>query len=499
MWAAEQSHPDAVKALLEGGADWKIRSSAAGTSRPYVTGRVGDGGITAAKNRLKVQSETGQSIDEQIKAAAAAGASGRGGGNRGGGQGQQAQGQGQDQNGAQAAGGNQGRGRGGNRGGGGGGFGGGGNQQGRGGQARGGQAAANNGQAAANTGNDAADDQDAEENAAPEAGLQGAGGGGLTALVFAARQGDIQSAKHLLDAGADINQITAGGWTPLLTATNNRHYLLGKFLVERGANVNIANGKNFTPLYLATDNRNIEGGDYPVPKADMDHLDYIKLLLDHGANPNAKVTDNTETRTIFTNQWFFEPGTTPFVRAAQSGDLALLKLLLSYGADPKIANDFGDTALSAVSGIGWVEGVTYEHSPEESLEVAKMLLDLGLSPNSQNKDMRTPLMGAAHKGRNEMIRLFVDRGAMLDMRDKGSRDTSNANNVIAGHGWIALDYADGLVRVGVQSANPHPETADLIRKMMGERGMFVPQKNRDFNSICIVDICQERQPEFLGK
>ena len=70
-------------------------------------------------------------------------------------------------------------------------------------------------------------------------------------------------------------------------------------------------------------------------------------------------------------------------------------------------------------------------------------------------------MGAAHKGRNEMIQLFVERGAMLDMRDKGSRDTHNANNVIAGHQWIALDYADGLVRVGVQSANPHPETAKL--------------------------------------
>jgi ankyrin repeat protein len=480
MWAAEQAHPLAVKALLDAGADWKIRSNGAGTSRPYVTGRVNDAGITAAKNRLKVLQETGLSIDDQIKAAAA------NGGGRGNNRGGQAQGQDQAAGGAQAGA----AGRGG-RGGGRGGFGGGNN---RGGQARGGGAAATNGQAAA-------EDQaaEAEDQAAPEAGLQGAGGGGLTALVFAARQGDIESTKYLLDAGADINQTTAGGWTALLTATNNRHYLLGKYLVERGANVNIANGKNFTPLYLATDNRNIEGGDYPVPKPDMDHLDYIRILLEHGANPNAAVSDNTETRTIFTNQWFFEPGTTPFVRAAQSGDLELLKLLLAYGADPKIANDFGDTALSAVAGIGWVEGVTYEHSPEESLEVAKMLLDLGLSPNSQNKDLRTPLMGAAHKGRNEMIQLFVDRGGMLDMRDKGSRDTHNANNVIAGHQWIALDYADGLVRVGVQSANPHPETAKLIRKLMTERGMFVPPPNRDFNSICIVDICQERQLDFLGK
>ena len=108
-------------------------------------------------------------------------------------------------------------------------------------------------------------------------------------------------------------------------------------------------------------------------------------------------------------------------------------------------------------------------------------------------------MGAAHKGHNDLIELLVTRGAMLDTTDKGSRDTSNANNVIAGHQWIALDYADGLVRVGVQSANPHPETAKLIRKLMGERGMFVPPANRDFNSICIVDICKERQADFLNK
>ena len=495
MWAAEQSHPEAVKALLDAGADWKLRSNGAGTSRPYVTGAVSGNGINAAKNRLKIQQETGVSIDDQIKAAAAAGGGGRGGNNRGGNNGQ-------DQAAAAAAG---------NNGFGGGNFGRGGNNRGgnnngrggnnaRGGNNGGNQARGGAGRGAAAGNADAADDQaEAEDQAAPEAGLQGAGGGGLTALIFACRQGDLESAKYLIAAGADVNQTTAGGWTPLLTATNNRHYVLGKYLVEHGANVNLANGKNFTPLYLATDNRNIEGGDYPVPKPDMDHLDYIKILLEHGANPNAKVSDNTETRTIFTNQWFFEPGTTPFVRAAQSGDLALLKLLLSFGADPKIANDFGDTALSAVAGIGWVEGVTYEHSPQESLEVAKMLLDLGLSPNSQNRDMRTPLMGAAHKGRNEMIQLFVERGAMLDMRDKGSRDTHNANNVIAGHGWQALDYADGLVRVGVQSANPHPETAKLIRQMMTERGMKVPPPNRDFNSICIVEICQERQADFLNK
>src|SRR5262249_47541385 len=152
-----------------------------------------------------------------------------------------------------------------------------------------------------------------------------------------------------------------------LTATNNRHYRLGTYLVEHGANVNLANKGGWTPLYLATDNRNIEGGDYPVPKPDIDHLDFIKVLLDHGANPNAQVHENTLTRTIFTMQWFFEQGATAFVRASQSGDTALMKVLLAHGADPKIKTDFGDTALTAAGGVGWVEGVTYEWSAAENL------------------------------------------------------------------------------------------------------------------------------------
>ena len=128
---------------------------------------------------------------------------------------------------------------------------------------------------------------------------------------------------------------------PLLVATQNRYYKLGAFLLDHGADPNLANKGAWTPLYLATDNRNIEGGDYPVRKGDMDHLEFIKLLLDKGANVNARVKDSTETRTVFTNQWLDENGATAFLRASQSGDVALMKLLLAHGADPKIDDDAG--------------------------------------------------------------------------------------------------------------------------------------------------------------
>ena len=322
------------------------------------------------------------------------------------------------------------------------------------------------------------------------AGLVGSGGGGLAALHLAAREGDIESARALLDGGADVNQITEYGWTPLLTAINNRNYALASLLLDRGADPDIANKGGWTPLYIATDNRNIEGGDYPVPKPDLDHLEIITKLLDKGADPNARVKEDTLTRTIFTMQWFFEDGATAFARAAQSSDTVLMKLLLKYGADPRLATRNGDTAITLAGGIGWVEGVTYERSREENVEALRMLLDLGLDPNTANSEGRTALMGAALKGRNEAIQLLVDRGARLDLRDHGSRDTDKIGSAAAGHTWQAIDYADGLVRAGVQGAIAYPETSAFIRKLMIERGLEVPPANRNILSVCVVSLCQ---------
>jgi len=265
-------------------------------------------------------------------------------------------------------------------------------------------------------------------------------------------------------------------------------------LLERGADPNLANRGGWTPLYLATDNRNIEGGDYPVARGDMDTLEFIKLLLDKKANPNTAIRENTLTRTIFTMQWFFEDGATPFIRASQSSDTALMKLLLQYGADPKHVSNYGDTALTASAGIGWVEGVTYERSVKENAEAVKMLLELGLDPNHANRDGRTPLMGAALKGRTEVIQMLVEKGARIEQRDNGSRDTDKVGSLLAGHTWQALDYADGLVRTGVQSAVQRPEAATLIRKLMADRGLPVPPPNRVVDSICVVELCAERTP-----
>jgi len=317
-------------------------------------------------------------------------------------------------------------------------------------------------------------------------------GGGLTPLVYAAREGCFQCAQILVDSGAKVNQITTYGWSALLTATQNRHYKLADYLLDHGADPNLANNGGWTPLYLATDNRNIESGDYPVRKPDMDHLDFIKLLLAKGARVNTRICgvessakdckgDTTETRTNFTMQWLSEEGATPFLRAAQSGDVELMKLLLDRGADPKIGTAHGVTALEVASGIGWVEGITFEWSPEQSLEAVRMCLDLGIDVNNADDEGRTALHGAAHKGRTDVIQLLVDHGANLEAHDKGSRDTFAG--AMKGMTWIPLDWSRGLVRVGVQSAVAHPEAEKLLIALMNARGMTIPPPPG--SSICL--------------
>src|SRR5262245_24764633 len=432
MWAADEAHAAAVKLLIDRGADFKARSNPAPRGRGPALGKSNDPRKAVAAQGAALAAREAAPDLGALNALSGAGGRG-GGGGRGG--------------------------RGGGRG-------------------------------AAAGGGAAGDDQ--VDDAAVAAGIgRGRGapadGGSLTPLVYAVRSNDLETVKVLLAAGADVNQVTGYGWSPLLVAAQNRYYKLGAYLLDRGANPNLPNKGGWTPLYLTTDNRNIENGDYPVRKGDMDHLEFVRLLLDKGADVNARMKDSTETRTVFTNQWLDENGATAFLRASQSGDLALMKLLLARGADPKIATTLGVTALQVAAGIGWVEGITYEWSPQDTLEAVKMLIDLGLDVNAQADTGRTALHGAAHKGRSDVVQVLADHGARLDVRDYGNTD--NRGGKLAVHTWQAVDYADGLVRVGVQSAIAHPETGLLIRKLMTAAGLQAPPMGRTLESICITEAC----------
>jgi len=434
MWAADEAHAPAVKLLVERGADIKARSNPAPRGRGPALGKANDPRKQVAAQGAALAAGRALDLGELSTLGGGRGIGGGGGGGRG----------------AGAAGGRAGgRGR----------------------------------------GDGAAFDQD---DAAVAAGIgrnrnQPSDGGQLTPLVYAVRANDLETVKALLAAGADINQTTGYGWSPLLVATQNRYYALGKYLLDNGANPNLGNKGDWVPLYLATDNRNIESGDYPVRKGDMDHLDFITLLLDKGANVNARLKDSTETRTVFTNQWLDENGATAFLRASQSGDVELMKLLLARGADPKINTVLNVSPLHVAAGIGWVEGITYEWSPKATVEAVQMLIELGLDVNLQADTGRTALHGAAHKGRSDVIQVLADHGAKLDVRDYGNTD--NRGGKLAVHTWQPVDYADGLVRVGVQSAIAHPEAGALLRKLLTAAGLPAPPMGRTLESICITDAC----------
>jgi len=437
MWAADEAHAPALKLLIERGADITARSNPAPRGRGPALGKANDPRKQVAAQGAALAAGRALDLGELSALGGGRGIGGGGGGGRGAGA-------------AGAAGGR----------------------------------AGGRGRGADGT----AFDQD---DAAVAAGIgrnrnQPSDGGQLTPLVYAVRANDLESVKVLLAAGADINQTTGYGWSPLLVATQNRYYSLGAYLLDHGANPNLGNKGDWVPLYLATDNRNIESGDYPVRKGDMEHLDFIKLLLDKGANVNARLKDSTETRTVFTNQWLDENGATAFLRASQSGDVELMKLLLARGADPKINTMLNVSPLHVAAGIGWVEGITYEWSPKATFDAVKMLIDLGLDVNLQADTGRTALHGAAHKGRADVIQILADHGAKLDVRDYGNTD--NRGGKLAVHTWQPVDYADGLVRVGVQSAIPHPETAALIRKLMTERNIEIPTPIT--GSVCITPICK---------
>jgi uncharacterized protein len=447
MWAADEGHAAAIQFLIQHGADYKAQSDPAERGRGPALGKSNDPRKAVAAQGAALAA--GKALGLEDLGAFRGDNNGIGGNNRG-----AAAGRG----GAQAA-------------------------TGRGGRAGRGGAAAG--------GNDAGFDQN-DDAAVAAFGFRNRqapkDGGEITPLVYAVRANDLESVKVLLAAGAGINQTTGYGWSPLLVATQNRYYQLGKYLIDHGADVNLANKGGWTPLYLATDNRNIESGDYPVRKPDMDHLEFIKLLLDHGANVNARMKDSTETRTVFTNQWLDENGATAFLRASQSGDIELMKLLLAHGADPKIDTTLHVTPLQVAAGIGWVEGITYEWSPEATFQAVKMLIDLGLDVNAQADTGRTALHGAAHKGRTDVIQILVDHGAKLDIRDYGNTD--NRGGKLAIHTWEPVDYADGLVRVGVQSAIAHPDAGLLLRKLMAAQGLPVPPVGRTLESICITEACE---------
>ena len=303
--------------------------------------------------------------------------------------------------------------------------------------------------------------------------------GGLTALLFASREGSLETVNVLIAAGADVKKAAVDGSDALIVAIQNGHSDIALVLLDHGADPNHANLKGWTPLYLAVVNRDALKTAIPAPSSEG-ALDLIKILLDKGADPNRRIQVREEVHQANTSLWLKLAGATPLLRAALCADLTVVKLLLAHGADPKIPTLDETTPLMVASGVGWAEGFTFEYSEDETLDLVKLLLDSGVPINAANSDGITALHGAAYKGANKAVQLLVDRGADLAAKDKG-KDYGFGQDSIR---MTPLNWAEG-VPIGMSSGIYRADTVELISRLMRERGIpveshaFVGRKSSD--------------------
>ena len=278
--------------------------------------------------------------------------------------------------------------------------------------------------------------------------------GGMTALLFAAREGHLDAVRALVGAGAKVNQLSAGDHSsPLVIAVSNSHYEVGQFLVDHGADPNLANVDGLTPLYATIDMQYAPVSWAPNPltvQEKVSHLELMKSLLAHGANPNAKLTRKLWFRpTSHNQQWISTVGTTPFWRAAQGTDVLAMHALVAGGADPKTPSAAGTTALMVAAGLGYA-GNFSQNLPDSWLAAVKYCLELGLDINAADNQGYTALHGAAYRGDNELVKFLVEKGARLDARTR--------------RGWSVTDMANApSLRSSVPLA--HPDTIALLLKI----------------------------------
>jgi ankyrin len=285
--------------------------------------------------------------------------------------------------------------------------------------------------------------------------------GGMTALLFASRQGKLDAARALLDGGADIDQTGADTTSPLLIAVVNGHYDLASLLIERGANPNIADANGRTPLYAAIDLRNVQWSQAPAPELPQSaHLALIKKLLDAGGDPSIKMVGQVGHRGSFDMRWTDLKGGTAFSRAAWNGDIEVMRLLLAHGADPKVVTEKGETALLLLAGAGWPLGQGYIR-PEEEITAALDLLveELGMDVNAATTEGITAVICAVFKGDNFVVQYLVDHGARLDVKDAKGRSV--------------ITWAQGIAANEGQPPRPQPETEKLVRELMAKQGITI--------------------------
>ena len=294
---------------------------------------------------------------------------------------------------------------------------------------------------------------------------------GYTALLLAAREAYRDTTQALLDAGADVNAAAEDGTTALLVAVIRRHLKYAELLLDQGADPNL--GPGYTPLHWAAGKWDTELNDLSNGVAEgnqwsafaglhaPDRLRMVKLLIASGADPNVRTLRTPGFGIQVKGHLGNMKGATPFLIAAKTNDVAVMRELLAHGADPLTPTDNGTTPLMVAAGVGHAPGIT-RSAEDEALRAVTLCVELGADVNAVNEAGDTALHGAAWRERaDSIVRFLAERGAELDARNH--RDWTPlviAEGIHTGGNFIKSDTTTALLR----QLGAAPSPPDILRE-----------------------------------
>ena len=290
---------------------------------------------------------------------------------------------------------------------------------------------------------------------------------GFTPLFFAVREGRTDVVRVLLKAGADVNEpmlpkkpsgkAPDRGTTPLILAVENGHFELAASLLEAGADPNDQRS-GFTALHTLTWVRKPNRGDgedgdpAPIGSGNLSSLQLVEVLVAHGADVNARLNRGKSGRGVLSRV-----GATPFLLAAKTADVPLMRTLLRHGVDPRLPNAEQSTPLMAAAGLGTLAPGEEAGTEPEALDAVAFVLELDGDVNAVDDNGETAMHGAAYKNLPGVVRLLADKGARIEIWNRKNK-----------YGWTPMSIAEGH-RPG--NFKPSPETIAALQRAMRAEGI----------------------------